>query len=172
MNIPYLLLFLILGLCVLLSYIPIVQGSIKKGSSDAYWFMAPKQRILYYVTIPIAALGMIAFSYYYINNSPSTGLFTHKYALEILLALFLVSSITWSLMLVSYTEASKSKKMLFKVLCSASLVVAGISSLLLLAGSYEDDTSPPYVRIGILLLCVTTVLNDCVGWNARFIRST
>ena len=165
MNIPLVLTFIILGIAVLLSYMPIFKD-VKKGGSDRYWIMAPKQRIMYYVMIPLAAIGMIVFIHHYATKKATTGLLTKKYALEIITALFLVASALWSLTLVAYNKTSKKA---YKIGCSASLVVAAIASILMLAGTYEDNNSPPYVRISILALCITTVLNDAVGWNARFI---
>lgn len=173
-NIPLVLTFVILGLCVLLSYIPLVKDVMKNGG-DRYWYMAPRQRILYYIMIPLSALGMIFFIYHYSTSKASTGLLRKKYVVEILTALFLIASAAWSLTLVAYNSSQSgnaSQKLALKIACSTSLVIAAIATILMLAGCYEDDTSPPLIRVSVLVLCVTTVLNDAIGWNSRFILNS
>ena len=53
-----------------------------------------------------------------------------------------------------------------------SLIITAISSILLLAGSIEEKKEDIkwYKVLGIIFLCIVTVLCDGVIWNANYIK--
>ena len=79
----------------------------------------------------------------------------------------MIFSILWSVFI--YLSVNKGGK-IYKSLCSASLIVVAICSILLLAGTTTDHVAPAYVIAGIILFSTVTVLSDAVGWNARFLQ--
>jgi len=51
-----------------------------------------------------------------------------------------------------------------------SLIITAISSILMLAGSIEEDNPRTIIVVGLLFLCIITVLGDAVLWNANYIK--
>jgi len=78
------------------------------------------------------------------------------------IALFLVSAILWPIA-THYNCIS---------LSVFNLILTAIASVLLLAGSVEEEDVQWYRVLGLLFLCITTVLGDGVIWNANYIIKT
>jgi hypothetical protein len=75
------------------------------------------------------------------------------------IALFLGSAIMWPIA-THYNCVS---------LSVFNLILTAIASILLLAGSIEEEDVQWYRVMGLLFLCITTVLGDGVIWNANYI---
>jgi len=103
-----------------------------------------------------AAIGFLVSVGTWVFVPPTSGIGVH---LHFLIALFLVSAITWPIAL----------KYGIGWLVVLSLVMTAAGSILLLAASIEDETPKWWVILGFILLNVVTVLVDAVMWNAKFI---
>ena len=160
----------VLGLVVLLSYVPI--GKEQMSGTHDYWVgFNNESRYMFYGLQIGAAIGFLVFLFTYcFNKRPSTGLFSkHISVAPILIGLLLLSSIGWSVGMMYSVRNPQSVAL--KGVVSASLIVTAICSILLLAGYAEADNSKWYGLLGIMFFCLVTVLADGVAWNAKYILS-
>ena len=157
----------VLGLIVLLSYIPIAKEQLS-GKYD-YW-LGLSQNIQYvlYPLMFLAAIGFVTFIVQYlINNNFTTGLFSYnKFIVPILIGILLVASIGWSICVMYYVRRPST---ILKTFTSICLIVVAICSLLLLAGYTESQNPKWYVILGLIAFCVVTVLNDGIIWNSKML---
>ena len=158
----------VLGLIVLLSYIPIAKEQLA-GKYD-YW-VGFSQNIQYmlYPLMGLAAIGFVTFIIQYLlnNNNFTSGLFSyHKFIVPILVGILLLASICWSICVMYYV---RQPSIILKTLTSICLIVVAICSVLLLAGYTESQNPKWYVILGLIAFCVVTVLNDGVIWNSKML---
>lgn len=132
-----------------------------------YWYGTPKPVILALIVFQIlAAIGFIIFFFAQLLDAPTEGLLSYAngWVSVILVSIFLLASIWWP-----YTLKSENWTTV------ASLVIAAIACMLLVAGSFEAATTGSIYDImrvvGSLLLGTVVVLADGVGWNAKFVLS-
>lgn len=156
-----LLILFVLAICVLISYYIVFIKLFKSNKTyinHEFWFGIDKTivKILVFFQL-LAVFGFIISVYNLIINIPNQGILS-KYLFEILFVFF-ISSIVWPF-------ATFYKK---HSLVIVSLIFAAISSILLLAGSVEDNNSKWYVILGLFFLSIVTVLGDSVIWNANYI---
>jgi len=107
----------------------------------------------------IAAIGFITAISSWIKEPPNGGIMSKKYVLFGTLLTFFIGSIIWPFA-VYYKKHN---------IVVGSLIFVAISSILLLAGSAEEKNTRWYVMLGLLALCLITVLGDSVLWNANYI---
>ena len=164
MDIITLIVTLILGICVLLTYYIIFA---KKMPGPGGYQNHPAWIGIHTSTIKIliafqvlAAIGFIVAIWTWIVNPPQGGI-AGGGRLPWLVALFILSAIIWPVALY------------YKIhwLVVLSLITTAIGTILLLAGSVEEDNSRWWVVLGFLMLNVVTVLGDGVMWNSVYIKA-
>ena len=143
----------VLALILFASYIPIVQQQ-RSGRFD-YW-VGMKNQPLFYSIMGLAAVGFITLVS---KLKPTKKNDTLMYLIVGFYAL-------WSLFIYLYFNK---KIQLFKWLTSASLVAVAICSIMLLVESLNYDW---YVVLSAIMVCVVTVLVDCVSWNLSLFSNT
>jgi hypothetical protein len=112
----------------------------------------------------LAAAGLCTFpGAYCARPRPTTGLFRFAWVVPVLFAVLLLSSAGWSVAVALTNQ---------RWLVAALLVLVGICSILLLAGTTEADNATWYTVLGAALFATCTVLNDAVGWNANYLLKT
>ena len=159
-----LIILLILGIGVLISYYFFIPKQNSSYIDNIYWLGIPKNIVTVLIVFQILALiGFIISIGYWMKNPPKSGVMSYKvFGLDMLfvtLLFFFISASLWAISL----------KYNLKYLTVISLIITAISSILLLAGSIEEKNPKIITVIGLLFLCITTVLSDGVLWNAKFI---
>ena len=151
----------ILGLCVLISYYIVFIKLFKSKKTyvkHEFWFGMDENIVKILALFQIfAVFGFIRSVSHLVINIPKKGILS-KY-LFIILFVFFTSAIIWPF-------ATFYKK---HTLVIISLIFTAISSILLLAGSIEDDNQEWDIVLGLFLLSIVTVLGDGVMWNANYI---
>jgi len=149
-----------LGAFVLFSYYYNFRG---KGSyfESSYWKGIQRRNINMIASLQIlAAVSAVYWSKWVRGDQrPTEGILTYKVAnepmSEILMSTFIGSSSLWA-----WT--------LDRVWVNAVILwVAASSTILALAGTFENINSSPLAILSITFLNVTVVLHDAVGWTAR-----
>jgi hypothetical protein len=160
----------VFGIGVLVSYALVFA---KEPSSGGYagsrmWLGYPRPVIYMLMVLQLlAVVGFVAMMLSWIITPPSGGLLgKHRAVLPAVVAVTLLASTVWApatqRALTSDTTASK-------VAVVASLVVAAVGSILLVAGAAEEHVPRVETVLGSVAFAATTVLADAVAWNARFI---
>ena len=172
MNKPVVAVTAVLGPLVLLSYVPIIRQSTGSPATlTEYWAgIPPAKRSPSYFAMASAAVGFLVWFAHYAKsrNAPKTGLLSRrKWILPALVAAAIGFSILWSGSV--YMSVNRPSARAWRAVCSGSLVAVAIASLLLLAGTYEDDGASVLALSGIASFCICTVLMDGTAWNAKFI---
>jgi hypothetical protein len=155
-----LFILLALAISVLISYYVYLKSD--KGYFDhPFWFGAPMKIVKILLLFQILTIfGFIMAVGSMLTTPPTTGFLGEPNNLFYVLTLFFVSAIVWPI-------ATYYKNGWLSVF---SVIFTAIASILLLAGSIEEDNPMPLRVFGLLLLCITTVLGDGVLWNANYIR--
>lgn len=150
----------ILGMIVLgVYYFTLIKDSKADYFSHPFWFDLPKEVIYLLVVFQIfAVIGFIVAIGSWMITPPKKGIMSGM-MLFITVAVFLLSAALWPL--AAYFE--------LPIIVVMSLIITGLASILLLAGSIEEENVQLYRVIALLFLCVTTVLGDAVLWNANYI---
>ena len=165
-NKKLLIILVLLGLLVLISYIPIL-----KTYCDDYWAGIAKltRNVVITPLMISAAVGFLAWSWYYLRKQHSTmrGLFSKKYLLESMVAILLLFSALWSLFV--YLSVIKSPTKLNIYMTSLCLFVVALSSIFLVVGTLQDGASTGAFA-GVLALSVVTLLVDGVAWNFNWLN--
>lgn len=159
MNVLQKIIVVGLLLSILLSYGIVFSGSGYSYINNPYWVGMDFTLIKTIIVLQIiAAVGFVVSLAWWFRNDPKRGILSERYVLFILLSIFAISSAVWPWAL-KYNQS---------VLVVCSLVITAITSVLLLAGSVEDQ-SPWWVSLGLLGFSTVTVLADGVMWNAAYI---
>lgn len=166
MNVTQISITLTTLLGVLISYILVFSRGRTAGGyiKHPLWLGMETSLVKFIVGLQlIAAVGFVAALYQWIRKPPSKGILGHTNALFITLMIFSIAAIGWP-WAVLYKQ---------HFLVVLSLCLTAISSIILLAGSVEDDQggTPWWVTVGLLFLSLVTVLADGVLWNAKYIIS-
>ena len=150
----------ILGILVLVTYYFYLLKDSTKGYLDhPFWFDTPQDVVKVLIVFQIlAVIGFIVAIGSWLVTPPKTGIMKDN-MLFFTLCLFLISAIIWPL--ATYYD--------YPVTVVVSLILTAIASILLLAGTIEEENVQWYRVLGILCLCITTVLGDGVLWNANYI---
>jgi len=155
------ILFLLgLAISVLVTYyIFLIKNSHYSYLEHPYWFKIPKNVISILIFFQIfAMIGFIVSIGSWLVNTPKKGIMSGN-NLFLTLVIFFVSAILWPIS--TYYECGW--------LVVLNLILTAIASILLLAGSIEEENIKTYRVLGLLCLCITTVLGDGVIWNANYI---
>lgn len=165
MNATELLILGLFGVLVLVSYY-VVFGRLYRSSGTSYathdlWFGIDETFVKILIGFQVTAVVgfLVAISMWCIQP-PEGGIMGRPYILFLTLLVFLLASICWPF--ATYYN--------FPVLVVGSLLLAAIASILLLAGSVEEDKSRVPVMLGLLFFSIVTVLADGVLWNANYIH--
>jgi len=164
MNVSTLIVVVLGGIAISLSY-GIVFGKLQPGQylSHPFWLDIPKELVVILVVFQaLAAIGFLLAIIPWIIQPPKTGVMgKHEWTLPLTLGFFFVFAVMWA------------PATFYKVhwLVVLSLIGTAIASIVLLAGSIEEDNPRWYIVVGLILLCIVTVLIDAVLWNAKYIRN-
>ena len=153
-----------LALLVLLSYYTFLQTDEKYDSylNHPFWFgMSPTIIKMLMVFQAFAIIGFLTTIINWIQYPPKEGIM-HDNNLFYTISLFLISAAIWPV-------ATQYK---IHFLAISSIILTAIASILLLAGTVEErkEDIKWYKILGMLLLCIVTVLVDGVLWNANYIK--
>jgi hypothetical protein len=156
------LLFSALGLMVsyYIVFFKLYKSTSKSYSTHEFWFGMNEKfvNILIYLQL-LAAVGFIVSISSWIKEPPKGGIMGKKHYIFFTLLIFFIGSIIWPFA-VFYKKP---------IIAVTSLIFVAISSILLLAGSIEEKNSRWYVILGLMCVCLVTVLGDSVLWNANYI---
>jgi hypothetical protein len=160
MRFIHLVILLLLAISVLLTYyIYLIKDSNKSYIDHPFWFDLNKDVISILMIFQILAMiGFIVSITSWIIRPPKKGIMK-GINLFLTIVLFLGSAIMWPIA-THYNCVS---------LSVFNLILTAIASILLLAGSIEEEDVQWYRVMGLLFLCITTVLGDGVIWNANYI---
>ena len=165
MDWPLLVTTLVLGGCVLLSYVLCFRGTGSSYIDSPFWMGMPRSSV--YVLIGFQILAVIGFFLMMVSwllRPPEGGVLARPHALLLTMVVFLVASAAWA-PLTKYASRHWG-------LASLSLVATAACSLVFVAGAAEETSPRWYVLLGALLLSITVVLSDAGAWNARWIQSS
>lgn len=153
----------ILSIIVLSSYyFYLVKDSTTDYFNHPFWFGINPSVVRIFMILQIfAVVGFLIAITSWIIQPPSQGLMAGN-SLFYTLILFLISAAIWPV-------ATHYK---IHSLVISSLISTAIASILLLIGSVEESKKDIrwYKIIGILCLCVVSVLVDGVLWNINYIK--
>jgi len=154
----------IVGALVLVSYY-VVFGHLYRSRGTSYathdfWFGIDETFVKILIAFQIAAVVgfLVAITMWFVQP-PEGGIMGRPSILFLTLLVFLLASICWP-----FATYYKSP-----VLVVGSLLLAAIASILLLAGSVQEDKTRVPVMLGLLFFSIVTVLADGVLWNANYI---
>ena len=163
METSYLSVLIFLGILVLVSYyFYLIKDSNSGYINHPFWFGISPNIVKILIVFQIfAVIGFLTTIISYLIFPPTSGILKGN-NLFIFLCMFLISAAIWPI--ATY----------YKIhwLVVLSLIITAISSILLLAGTIEEKEEDIkwYKVLGILLLCLVTVLSDGVLWNANYIK--
>ena len=152
----------IFGFIVLGSYFKYLED--KKSDSyltNKYWFGLDKNIIIPLIIFQsFAVIGFLVAIISWIKHPPEGGTFaSSSWILFTIVLLFFIFSSIWSYAVFN--------NMFY--LTIISLIIVAIMSILMLAISVEETNPRWYITLGLIFLCITTVLGDGVIWNANYI---
>jgi hypothetical protein len=158
-----LLVLSLLGVVVLLSYyFYLIKDSTTGYINHPFWFgMSPSIIKMLMVFQAFAIIGFLTTIISWIQYPPKEGIM-YGNNLFYTISLFLLSAALWPV-------ATQYK---IHFLTVSSIMLTAIASVLLLAGTIEErkEDIKWYKVLGMLSLCLVTVLVDGVLWNANYIR--
>lgn len=155
----------VLGLVVLLSYYIcfVILSTPASYLAHPLWYqMDPAHVRVCVVFQALAAIGFLLVFFYLVSAPPAgrSGLFGYMngYTPQILLMIFLVASIAWPFCTIYHQTAG----------AVVSLLLVAAASIGLLAGCTESY-APVWALLGAMSVCIVTVLQDAVMWNAMYL---
>lgn len=160
MNSLEIFIVVVLAVGVLVSYkYCLIDNNSTSYLNNKYWFGIPQNVVIMILVFQVlGVIGFIVALLSWFIKPPTSGILS-KYLFVTLVAFF-TSAIAWSL------------SIYYKIdwLTVVSLIFTALASIVLLVGSIEEKKPRIYIVLGLLLLCIVTVLCDAVMWNANFIR--
>lgn len=161
MNALQVITIVALAIGVLVSYRLYLTDNTNTYLTSKFWYGIPKNIVIMILVFQVLAVaGFIVALVSWFIKPPTEGLLSEY--LFIILVVFFVSSILWSVS-INYG---------IPLLTVLSLIVTALASILMLVGSMQEKKPRLHIVLGLLLLCIVTVLCDAVVWNAQFITST
>lgn len=175
------------GAMVLASYAIVFSGEPSGYTTSRFWLGIDASTATALVPLQIlAALGYLVFVYEAsIASKPITGLFGADYlgghVLAVSIATFSIASAAWPYACLAYLDARDDRRRrsgdsivgagerAAAIATSATLILAALSAIVMLAGAFEADLNHRAV-VGVALFGCTVVLLDGVGWNARLLN--
>jgi len=173
MNTPSLIITIIGGILVLLSYFIVFKGSKKSYLDSEYWLGQSKSTVVvFFIFQLLAVMGfLMAFATpngWLFGSGPNGGVLGNPLVFNSLLIVFFLAASSWAFLARSGLNGSKFSA----IFCSISLIITAICAILLLAGAVEEKDSTWYKVLGTLLFGITIILSDGIAWNAKFIKMT
>lgn len=163
MNSLQLLFLFFLSILVLSSYyFYLVKDSTTDYFNHPFWFGINPSIVRIFMILQIfAIIGFLIAITSWIIKPPSQGLMAGN-GLFYTLILFFISAAIWPI-------ATKYK---IHLLVVSSLILTAIASILLLIGSVDESKQDIrwYKILGIICLCIVSVLVDGVLWNINYIK--
>ena len=164
----------ILAILLIVSYIIVFKNDKQSYLESKFWLQMKQSSVKALIPLQLAAaVGALLWVKAVRDSPPRKGLLGYSFCgeplFEILIAVFLVGCIVWpwSLWQPNLVEEPTLTK---SVICISGLVVAAIAGVLAQAGSFQADI-PWWALLGIILLNITVVLNDGIGWSARLFNN-
>jgi hypothetical protein len=156
---------------VLLSYYSVFSGESQSYTRSRFWLGLSEENVKAVIPLQVAsAIGFLVFLVSAIAHPPRQGILSYLdgYGTPVILAAFFASSTAWTFLTKAHLDRPHACSWIGP---SAALIVAAISAVLLTAGVFEDDSSPPHRVLGALAFATVVTLVDAVGWNSRLILS-
>ena len=171
MNIVPLIITIVGGILVLLSYYLVFKDSKTSYLDSKYWLGQPKSVVkVFFILQLLAVIGFFLFmgtpKGWLFGDAPNGGILGNKIVFAVVLAIFFISSASWAFLAKKGLNGSK----IAAIGCVTSLIISAICAILFVAGAVEEDKSRWYVVLGTILFAITIVLSDGVAWNAKFIK--
>lgn len=160
MDITLLVVTTIFGLGVLSAYFVVFGHWVRKNYfTHPFWMGIPGSVVQTLSVFQVlAVVGFLAAMSTWIHSPPKGGVM-NGYAVVLTVVVFMIGAIIWPFATYfDYPWASVS-----------SLLVSAVASILLLAGSIEEDNPRWWVVAGLTMFSTVTVLGDGVVWNANYI---
>jgi len=158
-----LIILIFLGLLVLITYyFYLIKDSNTGYIEHPFWFGIPPNIVkMLFIFQIFAVIGFLTTIISWIQNPPKQGIM-YGNNLFYVLGLFLISAIIWPI--ATYYKIDW--------IVILSLIITAVASILLLAGTIEEKKEDLrwYKVLGMLSLCMVTVLADGVLWNANYIK--
>lgn len=168
---------IILGFCVLLSYshFLVKKWNFTGSYSDhPLWFNLNKNSIQVIIIIQLCAMISFLIIYHHIfltdkikEGILSYDLFGTKFK-NILIKMYFICSFLWSVFVFYGHNKSSATYKLFSVIC---LIMVAICNILIIAGVFENNSSLLFILCS-LILGIVHVLIDGIGWNAVYIKNS
>ena len=159
-----LIILTILGLFVLISYyFYLIKDSTSGYIDHKFWFGIPPNIVKMLIIFQLfAVIGFLTTIISWIQYPPKKGIM-YRNNLFYVIMLFLISASIWPV--ATYYKINW--------LVVLSLITTAFASILLLAGTIEEEKEDIkwYKVLGMLSLCLVTVLADGVLWNANYIKN-
>jgi len=153
-----------IGLIVLITYyFYLIKNSKFNYINHPFWFGIPPNIVKILIVFQIfAVIGFLTTIISWLIYPPTKGIMIGNNLFYVLF-IFLISAVIWPI--ATYHK--------IHWLVILSLIITAISSILLLAGTIEEkkDHIKWYKVLGMLFLCLVTVLADGVLWNANYIKN-
>lgn len=132
------------------------------------WLGWPRGAVIALVVLQaLAAAGFLAAVLTWIFGAPPDGgVMARPAALPVTLAVFLLGSIAWAVLVARPAPGAG-----VTAGVSLALVATAAATVALIAGAAEEKRPRWWVLLGLLLLGAVTVLADGVAWNARWIAT-
>lgn len=134
-----------------------------------FWLGVPRSTVIAMSVIQVmAAIGFVVLVLWraLAAEEPTNGVLAKLPAYLATIITFLLASALWPY-LARWALGSPSG--LSVGACVASLIVAAVAVILIVADAFESDATPWYALVGALVLGTVVVLGDGVGWSARLI---
>lgn len=152
------------GLLVLITYyLYLIKDSKYNYINHPFWFGIPSNVVKMLIIFQFFALiGFLTTIISWLIYPPRNGIMKGN-NLFYVLSMFLISAMIWPI--ATYHK--------IHWLVILALIVTAITSILLLAGTIEEKKEDIrwYKVLGMLYLCIVTVLSDGVLWNANYIKN-
>lgn len=163
MNLGILAVVLVGGISVIATYL-IVFTLLSPGNymSHPFWVNIPISIVsVLCVFQAFAVIGFLISITEWLLRPPSSGIMSKRFILHITLASFFLGACIWPF-------AMHARLPWLTVL---SLIVTAVASIILLAGSIDEQGAKWWVVLGWLFLSLVTVLGDGVIWNTKYIKT-
>jgi hypothetical protein len=150
------------GIGVIASYIWVFSKNKGNYVTHEYWYGLDESvvKLLIFFQV-LAAIGFLMAILTWIIAPPVGGVLDPWYALPTTLLFFFITAIIWPF--ATHFE--------IEWLVVLSLIGTAICTIVLLAGSVEENNPRWWVVLGLMLLSIVTVLSDAIIWNANYIRN-
>lgn len=167
---PVLSVALVGGLLVLASYalfiVPLSGGA--GYLAHPAWMGISRQAIPFIIAVQLlSVLGFfLCVGPWALEEEPQGGIFEPRWALPVVLAVYMLASAAWSVFTANYLA---SKGVGAKAGAVFSLFLVALCSIAMCVGAATEDPRRPYVLVGAVLLALTNVLSDGIVWNAHLL---